>query len=182
MKSQNPNDDVLEVLVSEEEIKQKVSEIAERIMKDYKGKNLVLIGILKGSLIFMADLMRAVDLRCTLDFMSVSSYGDGTSSSGVVKILKDLDQPIEGKDVLIIEDIIDTGYTLSYLKEILTARNPNSIKFATLLDKPSRRKADIDVDYVCFEVPDEFVVGYGIDFAQEYRNLPYIGILKPEAY
>ena len=182
MKRENQNDDVLKVLVSEEEIQKKVKEVGKIITNDYKGKNLVLIGILKGSISFMADLMREIDLRCTIDFMSVSSYGDGTKSSGIVKILKDLDQSIEGKDVLIIEDIVDSGHTLSYLTSILSARHPNSIKIASLLDKPSRRETDIKVDYVCFNIPDEFVMGYGLDFIQEYRNLPYIGVLKPDVY
>ena len=182
MKRENQNDDVLKILVTEEQIKKRVAEVAELINKDYVGKNLVLIGILKGSISFMADLMRKINLPCTIDFMSVSSYGNGTKTSGVVKILKDLDQPIEGKDVLIVEDIVDSGYTLSYLTNILSARNPSSIKIASLLDKPSRRETNIKVDYVCFEIPDEFVMGYGLDFVQEYRNLPYVGVLKPDVY
>ena len=182
MKSQNQQDDVLRVLVSEEDIHKKVKELGAQITRDYADKNLLLVSILKGSIVFMADLMREIDLRCTIDFMSVTSYDNGTESTGVVKILKDLDHSIEGKDVLIVEDIIDTGYTLFYLKNILNARHPNSIKIAALLDKPERRKADIDVDYSCFNIPDEYVVGYGLDFSQGYRNIPYIGILKPEAY
>ena len=182
MKRKNHQEDVLTVLVSEEEIKAKVKELGQKIHNDYKDKNLLLISILKGSVVFMADLMRTIDLRCTIDFMSVSSYANGTQSSGVVKILKDLDHSIEGKDVLIVEDIIDSGNTLHYLKNILSARHPNSIKIATLLDKPARREADIEVEYACFNIPDEFVVGYGLDFAEEYRDLPYIGILKPDVY
>lgn len=173
--------DIERVLISKEEINKKVAEIGKIITKDYKGKNLFLIGVLKGCFVFMADLVRNIDTDCTLDFMAVSSY-QGTSSTGAVKINKDLSQDIQGKDVLIVEDILDSGVTLSYLKDYLLVRKPNSIKIVTLLDKPARRKADITPDYTCFTVPDEFVVGYGLDYNEKYRNIPYIGILKPNIY
>ena len=175
-------DDIAKILVTEEEIKQKVAELGARITQDYRGKNLLMVSVLKGSVIFMADLMRAIDLPCTIDFMCVSSYGSGTKTSGVVKIVKDLDMNLEGYDLLLVEDILDSGKTLFYLREILQKRNPASIRIATLLNKPARREADIVPDYSCFEVPDEFVVGYGLDYAEKYRNLPYIGVLKPEVY
>lgn len=175
-------EDILKVLVSEEEIKQKVARIGQKISEDYKDKNLLMVSVLKGSVVFMADLMRSIDIFARIDFMSVSSYGSGTKTSGVVKIIKDLDIDLDGYDLLLVEDILDSGKTLYYLKEILTQRNPASIKIATLLNKPARREADIHPDYVCFEVPDEFVVGYGLDYAEKYRNLPYIGVLKPDVY
>ncbi|MFA9380341.1 MAG: hypoxanthine phosphoribosyltransferase [Acetanaerobacterium sp.] len=175
-------EDILKILITEDEISASVREMGRRISEDYRGKNLLLISILKGSVVFMADLMRAIDIHARIDFMSVSSYGAGTRSSGVVKIVKDLDMPIEGFDVLIVEDILDSGMTLSYITELLEARDPASIRICTLLDKPERRKADIRADYVGFEVPDEFVVGYGLDFSEKYRNLPYVGVLKPEVY
>lgn len=175
-------EDILKVLVSEEEIKQKVASIGQKISEDYKDKNLLMVSVLKGSVVFMADLMRSIDIFARIDFMSVSSYGSGTKTSGVVKIIKDLDIDLDGYDLLLVEDILDSGKTLYYLKEILTQRNPASIKIATLLNKPARREADIHPDYVCFEVPDEFVVGYGLDYAEKYRNLPYIGVLKPDVY
>ena len=174
--------DIKKVLVSEEEIREKVAEIGARISEDYAGKNLLMVGILKGSVVFMADLMRAVTIHARIDFMSVSSYGSGTKSSGVVKIVKDLDNNVEGYDLLLVEDILDSGLTLSYLRELLRDRHPNSIKIVTLLNKPARRTADIQPDYCCFEVPDEFVVGYGLDFDERYRNLPYVGVLKEEVY
>ena len=176
------HDDIKTVLVSEEQLKAKVAELGAQISRDYAGKNLVLVSILKGSVVFMADLMRAVDCPARIDFMSVSSYGSGTKTSGVVKIVKDLDINLEGYDLLLVEDILDSGRTLYYLREILEKRNPASIRIATLLNKPARREADIAPDYSCFEVPDEFVVGYGLDYAEKYRNLPYIGVLKPEVY
>ena len=177
------NDDILKVLVSEEELKAKVAELGAQISKDYEGRNLVLVSILKGSVVFMADLMRAVSIPCSIDFMVVSSYGGGnTTSTGLVKIIKDLDGDLSGKDVLIVEDILDTGITLSNLVPMLKMRNPNSVKICTILDKPSRRKADIAPDYEGFAVPDEFVVGYGLDYDEKYRNLPYIGVLKPSVY
>lgn len=175
-------DDILKVLLSEEEILAKVQEIGKQITEDYQNKNLLMVSVLKGSVVFMADLMRCVDCHARIDFMSVSSYGNGTKTSGVVKIIKDLDLNLEGYDLLLVEDILDSGKTLYYLREILKERNPASIKIATLLNKPARREADIVPDYSCFEVPDEFVVGYGLDFAEKYRNLPYIGVLKPEVY
>ena len=176
------NDDIKTVLVSEEQLKAKVAELGARISKDYEGKNLVLVSILKGSVVFMADLMRAVTIPCSIDFMVVSSYGAGTTTTGLVKIIKDLDGDLSGKDVLIVEDILDTGVTLSKLVPMLKMRNPNSVKICTILDKPSRRKADIQPDYEGFQVPDEFVVGYGLDYDEKYRNLPYVGVLKPEIY
>lgn len=175
-------EDILRVLVSEEQIRNEVAKIGAQISNDYSEKNLLMVSVLKGSVVFMADLMRKITVQTRIDFMSVSSYGSGMKTSGVVKIIKDLDIELEGYDLLLVEDILDSGKTLSYLKEILFQRNPASIKIATLLNKPSRREADIQPDYVCFDVPDEFVVGYGLDFAEKYRNLPYIGVLKPEVY
>lgn len=174
--------DILNVLISKEELAKKVQEIGAQISKDYEGKNLMMVSVLKGSVVFMADLMRAVTVPAEIDFMSVSSYGSGAKTSGVVKIIKDLDIELAGRDLLIVEDILDSGLTLSYIKKILMERGPRSIKICTLLDKPERRKADIFADYSGFEVPDEFVVGYGLDFAEKYRNLPYIGVLKPSVY
>ncbi len=175
--------DVLKILVSEEELKSKVEELGKKITEDYKGsKKLILVGILRGSVVFMSDLMRNIKVDCTIDFMSVSSYGSGTKTSGVVRIVKDLDKNIEGSDVLIVEDILDSGKTLSYLKELLSDRGPASIKIVTLLDKPERREAEVKADYIGFSVPNEFVVGYGLDYNEGYRNLPYVGVLKPEVY
>lgn len=176
------DDDVLKILVAEEELKAKVAEMGAAISRDYEGKDLMLVSILKGAVVYMADLMRAVTIPCSIDFMVVSSYGKGTETSGLVKIIKDLDQDLSGKDVLIVEDILDTGVTLSNLVPMLKLRNPNSIRIAAILDKPSRRRADIHADYVGFQVPDEFVVGYGLDYDEKYRNLPYVGVLKPEVY
>lgn len=173
--------DIERILLSKEEIDEKVKEIATQITNDYKGKDLIFVGVLKGCFIFMADLMRYIEINCNMDFMAVSSY-KGTTSTGAVKINKDLSQDIENKHVIIVEDILDSGVTLNYLKNYLSVRKPASIKIATLLDKPSRRKADVYADYCCFEVPDSFVVGYGLDYDEKYRNLPYIGILKPEIY
>ena len=178
----NIHDDILEVLLSEDEIRAKVKELGAQISKDYAGKKPFFLGVLKGCFVFMADLLRCIDLPCNMDFMAVSSYGGGTSSTGAVRITKDLSRDIEGLDVIIVEDILDSGVTLSYLKGFLAARNPASVRIVTLLDKPARRKADIAADYCGFTVPDEFVVGYGLDFAEAYRNLPYVGILKPEIY
>lgn len=175
-------DDILKVLITEEELAAKVKEIGAQISRDYKGKNLLLVSVLKGSVIFMADLMRAIDIHARLDFMSVTSYGSGVKTSGVVKIVKDLDLPLENYDVLIVEDILDSGLTLQYIKGVLLQRKPKSFKIATLLDKPERRRVDLQADYVCFTVPDEFVVGYGLDYGEKYRNLPYVGVLKPEFY
>lgn len=174
--------DILQVLQTEEELKDRVAALGAQITADYAGKEPVIISVLRGSYIFMADLTRSIDLPCTVDFMSVSSYGGGTSSSGQVKIIKDLSESIEGRDLLIVEDILDSGYTLYYLRSILQARKPASIRICTLLDKPERRVKDIHADYVGFDIPNAFVVGYGLDYAEQYRNLPYIGILKPEVY
>ena len=174
--------DVERVLLTEEQIAEKVREIGAQITKDYTGEKLLIITILKGSVIFAADLLREIKIPVEIDFMCLSSYGSGSTSSGVVKIVKDLNEPIEGKNVLIIEDILDSGNTLSHLVKLLGTRNPKSIKIATLLDKPDRRVAHVDVAYKGFSIPDEFVVGYGLDYAEKYRNLPYVGILKREVY
>ena len=178
----NMKEDVLRVLLSEDEIREKVRELGGKITADYKNSNLMLVTVLKGAVVFLADLMRQIDVPAEIDFMVVSSYGSGVKSSGVVKIVKDLDVPLAGKDILIVEDILDSGLTLSYIKELLESRGPRSIRIATLLDKPSRRKVDLQADYIGFSVPDEFVIGYGLDYDEKYRNLPYIGILKPEVY
>ena len=182
MMSEQMKDDILKVLISEDELRACVKKIGAQITEDYWGKDVFFLGVLKGCYVFMSDLVRSVDLPCAMDFMAVSSYGNGTSTTGAVEITKDLTQDIEGKDVIIVEDILDSGVTLSYLTKYLAGRRPASIKIATLLDKPARRKADIHADYSGFEVPDEFVVGYGLDYAEKYRNLPYIGVLKPEVY
>ncbi len=175
--------DIEKVLLSEEELKNIVERLGAQITEDYKGKKLVLVSVLKGSVVFMADLMRAIKVPCTIDFMSVSSYGSGTKTSGVVKIIKDLDTDvIEGSDLLIVEDILDSGVTLEYLMKVLSARNPNSIKICTLLDKPERRKANVKADYAGAQIPDAFVVGYGLDYDEKYRNLPFVGALKPAVY
>lgn len=174
--------DIEKILISEKDIKKAVKKMGKQISKDYEDKNLMLVAILKGSVIFMADLMRAISVPINIDFMAVSSYGGGTKTSGIVRILKDLDHDLSEKDILIVEDILDSGMTLSYLKGILSQRNVKSIRIATLLDKPERRIADVTADYFCFTVPDEFVVGYGLDYDQQYRHLPYIGVLKPEVY
>jgi hypoxanthine phosphoribosyltransferase len=176
------NDDIKKVLIGEDELRAIVKRLGEQITEDYKGKDVLLIGILKGSVIFMADLMRAIDLPCNIDFMAVSSYGSGTESSGRVKINKDLDNDIQGKDIIIIEDILDSGKTLYYIRDILSARKPASIKICTLFDKPERREADIKADYIGSLVPNEFIVGYGLDYAEYYRNLPFIGVLKESVY
>ncbi len=168
----------MEILITQQQLADRVAELGAQITADYKGKELLMVGILKGSVPFMADLMRAVDLDVRIDFMSVSSYGNATSTSGVVRILKDLDSDIRGKEVLIVEDIVDTGLTLAYLKEYLASRNPASVRIASILDKPSRRKADVKPDYVGFTVEDKFIVGYGLDASQRYRNLPYISWVK----
>ena len=176
------HDDIKNVLVSEEELKAKVRELGAQISRDYEGKNLVLVSILKGSVVFMADLMRAVTIPCNIDFMVVSSYGASTVSSGEVRLIKDLDRSIMGKDVILVEDIVDTGMTLKYLKRLLYSRGANSMKIATLLDKPARRVSELTVDYSCFVIPDAFVVGYGLDYDEVYRNLPEVGILSPSVY
>lgn len=174
--------DIERVLITGEEIADRVKTIAEEIRKDFAGEDLIMICILRGSCYFFADLTRELPNFINLEFMSVSSYGSGATSSGEVRIIKDISCPIEGKNVIVVEDIIDTGYTLAYLKRILTERRPKALKICSLLDKPSRREAEIEGDYVGFTVPNEFVVGYGLDYNQKYRNLPYIGILKREIY
>ena len=182
MFSENMQDDIEKVLLSEEEIQEIVTRVGAEVSRDYRGKNLVLVSVLKGSVVFMADLMRAIDIPLSIDFMVVSSYGNGTESSGKAKIIKDLDLDLSGQDLLLVEDILDTGRTLYNLREILKMRSPSSIKICTFLDKPERRQADIAADYVGARVPEEFVVGYGLDYSQRYRNLPYLGVLKPRVY
>lgn len=179
---ENMENDVLKVMISEEEIAQKVKELGKQLTKDYEGSDLMVVGILKGCMLFLSDLVREVKLPLTMDFMVVSSYGSATKSSGVVRIIKDLERDIENKDILIVEDIVDTGLTLSYLIENLKSRNPKSVKVCSLLDKPDRRKVDVDIEYTGFVIPDEFVIGYGLDYAEVYRNLPYVCVLKPEVY
>ena len=174
--------DIQSVLISEEALAAKVAEMGQAISRDFAGKKLIVIGVLKGSVVFMADLIRQITIPVVMEFMAVSSYGAGVKTTGVVKILKDLDRLIEGYDVLVVEDILDSGMTLSYLTELLRDRNPASIHIATLLDKPERRKVEIKPDYVGFTIPDEFVVGYGLDYAELYRSLPYVGILDPKVY
>ncbi len=174
--------DIQEILFTEEQLKKRVGEIARQIETDYAGKEIMLISVLRGSFIFMADLCRAIHLPCTLDFLSVSSYGTGTTSSGQVQITKDLSEDITGRHVIVVEDILDSGNTLSYLLKMLNNRHPASIRLCTLLDKPDRRVKPVDLHYSGFTIPDAFVVGYGLDYAEKYRNLPYIGILKPEVY
>lgn len=171
---------ITEKMITEEQLSQKVEELAKQIEKDYEGQSLLVVGILKGASVFVSDLIRKIDLDVNIDFMSVSSYGNGTESSGTVKILKDLDVDIEGQNVLIVEDIIDSGLTLSNLVAALQTRNPKSLKICTLLDKPQRRTANIYVDYIGFVIEDKFIVGYGIDWAEKYRNLPYIGVVGEE--
>ena len=168
------------ILLTEDQIKNKVKELGAKITNDYKDKKLLMISVLKGSVIFMSDLMRAVNLKMKIDFMSVSSYSGETKSTGVVKFLKDLDMDVKGYDVLIVEDILDSGLTLNYLKNLLIQRSPKSIKIVTLLDKAERREIDIEADYVGFKIPDEYIIGYGLDYREEYRNLPYIGFLNIE--
>lgn len=174
--------DIQEILFSEEQLKTRVNEIARQIEADYAGQEIMLISVLRGSFVFMADLCRAIDLPCTLDFMSVSSYGGGTSSSGQVQITKDLSEDITGRNLIVVEDILDSGNTLSYLLNILDHRRPASVRLCALLNKPERRVRPVELHYCGFTIPDAFVVGYGLDYAEKYRNLPYIGILKPEVY
>ena len=176
------NNDIEHIFFTEDEIKSRVRELGESITRDFDGKFPLCVGVLKGSFVFMADLVRYIDTACEVDFMAVSSYGNGTTTTGAVKISKDLSRDIEGRHVIIIEDILDSGVTLSYLKKYLEVRRPASISICTLLDKPSRRKADIFPDYFGFECPDGFVVGCGLDYAEKYRNLPFIGLLKSEVY
>lgn len=174
--------DLESILITREEIEQKVAELGARISADYEGEELLAVCVLKGAIIFTADLLRHITTSVALDSISVSSYGASTHTSGVVRFLKDLDESVEGRNLLVIEDIIDTGLTLKYLTENLVSRKPKSLRIVTLLDKPSRRKVDIQPDYVGFQIPDQFVVGYGLDFAERYRNLPEVGVLRPEAY
>ena len=174
--------DLSRVLVTREEIAASIRSLGQQITRDYEGRDLIMVCILKGACVFFTDLIREVDLPLRTEFMSVSSYGSGTSSTGVVRIIKDLDRNIENKDVLIVEDIVDSGRTLSYLVHVLEQRHPRSIRIATLLDKPARRVVDLTVQYSCFDIPDAFVVGYGLDYDEKYRNLPDIGILSPKIY
>jgi hypoxanthine phosphoribosyltransferase len=183
MRTPNLVDDIAEVLVSEDQIRAKVAELGAQLTADYAGRPLTLVSVLKGSLPFMADLMRAISIPLTIDLMEVSSYGGAvTETSGLVRILKDLSATIEGKDVVIVEDIIDTGLTLNYLLRYLRGKNPRTLKICALLDKPARRLVDIDIDYRGFSIPDRFVIGYGLDYGEFYRNLPFIGVLRPEVY
>lgn len=174
--------DIKEILLTEEQIENKVRELGQSITKDYEGKDIVLIGVLKGSVMFMAELMKKIETPVSIDFMAVSSYGNSAETSGIVRILKDLDNDIEGKDVIIVEDIIDSGITLQYLVEYLKRRGPKSVEIACLLHKPEKTRVDVKAKYLGFTVPDEFLVGYGLDYAEKYRNFPYIGILKSEVY
>ncbi|HEY6247402.1 MAG TPA: hypoxanthine phosphoribosyltransferase [Pyrinomonadaceae bacterium] len=171
----NPN---IETLISEEQIRDRIQELGRQITRDYAGLNPLLIGVLKGACFFLSDLMRAVDTRLSIEFMAISSYGSSTRTSGEVRIMKDLDVPIEGRHILVVEDIVDTGLTLSYLLANLKSRGAATVKLAALLDKFERRQKEVTIDYLGFKIPDEFVVGYGLDFAERYRNLPYIGVLK----
>ncbi|NLY86557.1 MAG: hypoxanthine phosphoribosyltransferase [Tissierellia bacterium] len=173
---------IKEILVEEDQIRKKVAELGARITEDYRGKDLILVGILKGAVIFMSDLVRNIKIPIGMDFMAVSSYGRSATSTGEVRIIKDLDGSVENKDVIIVEDIIDTGYTLAYLTDNIRKRGARSVKVCTLLDKPERRKVDVPVDYLGFEIPDEFVIGYGLDYAEIGRNLPYVAALKEEVY
>lgn len=174
--------DVKEILIDEKTLQNRIRELGQKISKDYADKDLILICVLKGAVLFMADLAQNIDTPLEMDFMAVSSYGNSTKSSGVVRIIKDLDASIENKDLLIVEDIVDSGLTLSYLIDLLKGRGVKSLKICSLLEKPARRIAKIDIDYIGFQVPDAFVVGYGLDYAEKYRNLPYIGVLKEEVY
>ena len=174
--------DIEKVLLNEEVIKEKIKELSLRISNDYKGKDLLIVGVLKGSVIFASELIKNITIPCEIDFMAVSSYGTSSETTGVVRILKDLDHEISGKDIIIVEDIVDSGVTLNYLLRYLLSRNANSVEIVSLLTKPSRRKVDVECKYIGFEVPDEFLVGYGLDYAEKYRNLPFIGILKREVY
>ena len=174
--------DIERVLISAEEIQDRIRELGRQIDERYSGKDLLLIAVLKGSIVFVADLMRAISIPHEVDFLATSSYGASSTSSGVVRIMKDLNEPIEGRHALLVEDIIDSGHTLAYLTRLFSTRNPASLEIVTLLDKPSRREVDIELFWTGFSVPNEFVIGYGLDFNQKYRNLPYIGVLKPEVY
>ena len=182
MAKSNMDQDILKVLLSEEEIKTRVAELGEEIYDAFRDKNPMFVGVLNGCFIFMADLVRAAQLKSELEFIGVSSYNNGTKSSGVVQITRDLQRDISGRDIIVVEDILDSGNTLAFLTDYLRTTGAASVTIATLLDKPARREKPIKADYVGFEVPDEFVVGYGLDYAQQYRNMPYIGVLKPEVY
>lgn len=173
---------IKEILISEEQLQKKVNELAQQISSDYEGKDLLIVTVLKGGFVFAADLFRNITIPASVDFLAVSSYGASTQTSGVVKIIKDLDNPVAGKDVLIVEDILDSGVTLNYLKDMLLQRGVNSLKICTILNKPERRKVNLVADYVGFDIPDEFVVGYGLDYDEKFRNLPFVGILKREVY
>lgn len=173
-------EDVSEILLSPEQLAVKVQELGAAISRDYEGQDLLLIGVLKGAVVFLSDLLRAITIPVAIDFMAVSSYGAATKSSGIVRILKDLDESIEGRHVLVVEDIVDTGLTLQYMLENLASRRPASLKVCALLDKPDRRQVEVPVDYIGFHIPDKFVIGYGLDYADKYRNLPYIGVLRPD--
>lgn len=175
-------EDIAHILVTEEAIQSTIASMGQRLSQEYRGKDLLLVGVLKGAIMFIVDLARAIELPLTMDFMAIASYGASRETSGIVRILKDLDTSIEGKHVLIVEDIIDSGLTLNYILDMLRTRNPASLRVCTLLNKPARRRVDVPVDYVCFDIPDEFVVGYGLDYNQIYRNLPFVGVLKPETY
>jgi hypoxanthine phosphoribosyltransferase len=174
--------DINYVLINKEQIEQKVSELGSQISRDYKGKNLLLLGLLKGAVVFMSDLMRSITIPAAIEFMAVSSYGSSTKTTGVVKVIKDISIDISDYHVLVVEDILDSGMTLSYILEWVAAKNPKSIKLCTLLNKPDRRVKEVSVDYEGYVIPDEFVVGYGLDYNEKYRNLSYIGVLKPEVY
>lgn len=176
------HEDLAKILITKEEIAKRIKEMGEEITRDFKGEDILMVGILRGAVVFFSELVKNVDLDVRFDFMVVSSYGSGSVSSGEVRIIKDISQPIEGKNVLIVEDIIDTGHTLKNLKKLLLTRNPKSLKIVSLLDKPSRRQVEMEGDYIGFEVPNEFVVGYGLDYDEKYRNLPEIGVLKEEIY
>lgn len=174
--------DIEKILISEEELDVKTSELAKKISEDFKGQELILIGILKGGVVFASDIIKKINIPMEIEFMAVSSYGKESETSGVVTLKKDIDTSLAGKNVIVVEDIVDSGYTMKYLKKLLMDRHAESVKICTLLSKPSRRRVDIDLDYVGFEVPDEFVVGYGLDFDEKYRNLPFVGVLKREVY
>ena len=174
--------DIKEILLTEQQIQEIAKNLGKKLTEDYAGKDVLLVSILKGAVVFLADIMRYIDLKCEVDFMVVSSYGSGVKTSGNVKIIKDIDIPLEGKDVIIIEDILDSGLTLSYILNMLKERNPNSIEICTLLDKPARRQSEVRAKYIGAEIPDAFVVGYGLDFDEKYRNLPFVGVLHPEVY
>lgn len=176
------HEDLKEIWFDEDQLQDAVKDLGRAISRDYTGNNLLLVGILKGCFVFMADLIRAINIPCAVDFMSVSSYGSGTESGGAVRIIKDLDLPLENYDVLIVEDILDSGNTLNYVKDILSRRNPKSLKICTMFDKPSRRQVNIQADYVGYGIADEFIIGYGLDYDERYRNLPYVGVLKSEVY